>query len=66
MTILVTVGVAIALTYFAATWAISVRIRNYGLLDVAFSYGVAILAPMYAWFGPSYPLREFRSPRNTR
>ena len=27
----------IAAIYFAITWAISVRIRNYGLLDVAFS-----------------------------
>jgi steroid 5-alpha reductase family enzyme len=44
-------ALAIAASYFALTWAISVRIRNYGLLDVAFSYGVAILAPMYAWFG---------------
>ena len=27
----------IAAIYFAITWAISVRTRNYGLLDVAFS-----------------------------
>lgn len=45
-------ALAIAVTYFAITWAISVRIRNYGLLDVAWSYGVAILAPIYAFFGP--------------
>jgi len=52
-------ALAIAATYFTITWAISVRIRNYGLLDVAFSYGVAILAPMYAWFGPGEPLRKW-------
>ena len=52
-------GLAITVTYFAVTWAISVRIRNYGLLDVAFSYGVAILAPMYAWFGPGVPVRKW-------
>ncbi len=52
-------GLAIAATYFAITWAISVRIRNYGLLDVAFSYGVAILAPLYAVFGPGTPLRQW-------
>jgi steroid 5-alpha reductase family enzyme len=52
-------GLAITVTYFAVTWAISVRIRNYGLLDVAFSYGVAILAPMYAWFGPGLPVRKW-------
>ncbi len=53
------VGLAIAASYFAFTWAISVRIRNYGLLDVAFSYGVAILAPMYAWFGPGVSTRKW-------
>jgi steroid 5-alpha reductase family enzyme len=59
MITLLAVGLAVAAVYFAATWAISVRIRNYGLLDVAFSYGVAILAPMYAWFGPGAPLRKW-------
>ena len=53
------VALAIAATYFTITWAISVRIRNYGLLDVAFSYGVAILAPMYAWLGPGEPVRKW-------
>ena len=52
ITLLVT-GLTIAAMYFAITWAISVRIRNYGLLDVAFSYGVAILAPLYALSAPS-------------
>jgi len=52
-------GLAIAAAYFAATWAISVRIRNYGLLDVAFSYGVAILAPIYAWTGPGFAARKW-------
>lgn len=52
-------GLVIAATYFAVTWAISVRIRNYGLLDVAFSYGVAILAPVYAWTGPGLAERKW-------
>ncbi|MBA2290838.1 MAG: DUF1295 domain-containing protein [Gemmatimonadales bacterium] len=52
-------GLAIAAGYFAATWAISVRIRNYGLLDVAFSYGVAILAPLYAYVGPGIGPRKW-------
>jgi steroid 5-alpha reductase family enzyme len=56
---LVAASLAISATCFALTWAISVRIRNYGLLDVAFSYGVAILAPMYAWFGPGDPWRKW-------
>ena len=44
MTALLAAALAIAAIYFAITWAISVRIRNHGLLDVAFSYGVAIRA----------------------
>lgn len=43
-------GLAIALTYFAITWAISARVNNYGFLDVAWSYGVLILAPLYGLF----------------
>ena len=59
MIALLAAGLAIAAIYFAITWAISVRIGNYGLLDVAFSYGVAMLAPMYAWFGPGDPVRKW-------
>jgi steroid 5-alpha reductase family enzyme len=46
------IALGIAVTYFAIVWAISVRIKNYGLLDVAWSYGVAILSPLYAAYGP--------------
>lgn len=58
MITLLLIGLAIAVSYFGATWAISVRIKNYGLLDVAWSYGVAILAPIYALFSPGDPLRK--------
>lgn len=58
ITLLLT-GLAIALTYFTITWAISVRIKNYGLLDVAWSYGVAILAPIYTMFSPGEPVRKW-------
>jgi steroid 5-alpha reductase family enzyme len=56
---LLLIGLAIAATYFAVTWVISVRIRNYGFLDVAFSFGVAVLAPLYAWNSPGAPLRKW-------
>lgn len=59
MIALLGVGLAIAVTYFAITWAISVCIRNYGLLDVAWSYGVAILAPLYAWTAPGAAPRKW-------
>lgn len=52
-------GLAIAVAYFSVTWAISVRIRNYGLLDAAWSFGVAILAPVYALCGDGYLPRRW-------
>ena len=59
MMTLLAAGLAISVAYFFLTWVISVRIRNYGLLDVAWSYGVAFLAPLYAWFGPGDPARKW-------
>ncbi len=44
---------------FAIVWAISVRVDNYGFLDVAFSYGIAVLAPLYAVGGPGSLLRKW-------
>ncbi len=52
MLTLLLIGLGIAATYFAVTWAVSVKIKNYGLLDVAWSYGIAVLAPIYALIGP--------------
>jgi steroid 5-alpha reductase family enzyme len=52
MLTLLAIGLAIAVAYFSLTWAISVRVKNYGFLDVAWSYGVAILAPVYALNSP--------------
>lgn len=48
------IGLAIAVVAFALVWAICLRIKNYSFLDVAWSYGVAILAPLYAWAGPGH------------
>lgn len=55
---LLPISLAIAVTYFFLTWLLSVKIKNYGLLDVAWSYGVALLAPLYAWLGHGLPLRK--------
>ena len=52
-------GLAIAALYFFVTWLVSVKIKNYGLLDAAWSYGVAILAPLYAWMGPGDSTRKW-------
>jgi steroid 5-alpha reductase family enzyme len=52
-------GLGIAMAAFAIVWAISVKVRNYGFLDVAWSYGVAVLAPLYAWCSPGAPERKW-------
>lgn len=55
----ISIGGLIAVTYFAIVWAICVRIRNYGFLDVAWSYGIAVLAPLFAILGDGYPPRRW-------
>lgn len=52
------IGLAIAVVAFAVVWAICVRIKNYSFLDVAWSYGVAALAPIYAFVGPGHLERK--------
>lgn len=48
----------VAVVAFALIWALCVRVKNYGFLDVAFSYGLAVLLPLYAWLGPGFGLRQ--------
>ena len=54
---LIVIALGFAIIYFTFTWVISVRIKNYGLLDAAWSYGVAFLSPIYAIYG-SGPLER--------
>ena len=37
---------------------VCVKVRNYSFLDVIWSYGVAILAPLYAFAGPGHIERK--------
>jgi steroid 5-alpha reductase family enzyme len=53
------IGLAIAVLCFAATWVVSVKLNNYGFLDAAWSYGIAVLAPIYAFVGPGDALRKW-------
>ena len=53
------IGWGIAAVYFAGVWALGERLRNHGFLDVAWSYGVAVLAPFYAWHSSGEPLRKW-------
>lgn len=52
MIIWLLIGLILMLGTFAIVWAIGVKIRNYSFLDAIWSYGVAILAPIYAAAGP--------------
>ena len=52
------IGTALMLTAFAVVWAICVRVKNYSFLDVSWSYGVLVLAPLYAWAGPGHHERK--------
>ena len=51
-------GLALAVVLFALVWVICVKVRNYSFLDVIWSYGVAILAPLYAFAGPGHIERK--------
>jgi steroid 5-alpha reductase family enzyme len=51
-------GLLLMVVIFAIGWAVCVRVRNYGFLDVLWSYGLAVLAPFYAWAGRGYLLRR--------
>lgn len=55
---LLTIGVCVALAGFALVWSVSVRSRNYGFLDVAWSLSVALLAPLYAVLGSGNAMRR--------
>lgn len=46
------IGLLLMFIVFALVWVVGIKIRNYSFLDVIWSYGVAILAPLYAAVGP--------------
>ena len=52
MIIWLMLALAIAAAAFALAWVICLKVRNYSFLDVAWSYGVLVLAPLYSATGP--------------
>lgn len=48
---LLAIGTVVAVLAFAVVWSLSVRVNNYGFLDVVWSLSIAVLAPLYALFG---------------
>jgi steroid 5-alpha reductase family enzyme len=47
-------ALVLMIVLFAVVWAVCVKVRNYSFLDALWSYGVAILAPIYAFAGPGH------------
>jgi hypothetical protein len=45
------IGTLLMVLVFFATWLLCLRLKNYGFVDIAFSYGMTVLAPLYAWTG---------------
>jgi steroid 5-alpha reductase family enzyme len=56
--VLVGLGVNLAMLLMAVTWAIGKRIRNAGVVDVAWAYGFAMLTIFYATVGGGASLRS--------
>lgn len=54
----IVLAVSLMMLVFAGTWALSLRIRNYALLDVAFSYGLVLLVPLYLLQGSNVGIRS--------
>lgn len=50
---------AFAILMMAVVWGISYRIRNAGIVDIAWSYGFAPVAALYAALGQGLPARRW-------
>ncbi|MFI4895366.1 MAG: DUF1295 domain-containing protein [Steroidobacterales bacterium] len=55
---LLAVGLGVAALAFALLWILSVRLKNYGFLDVMWSLSIGMLAVMDALLGAGQPLRK--------
>lgn len=56
--VLVAFGVNVSMALMAVVWAVCKRLNNAGFVDVAWSYGFAVVVAMYAAMGPGDPLRK--------
>ncbi len=56
--VLVGVGVNVSMVLMAVVWVISKKLNNAGFVDVAWSYGFAVVVAIYASMGPGDPLRK--------
>jgi steroid 5-alpha reductase family enzyme len=55
---LLVLGAAVAFLMFTLTWVLSRKLDNYSFVDITWSYGLAILAPLYATLTTGYAPRH--------
>jgi len=48
------IGFAVLIVTFAIVWMIGCRVKNYGFVDATWSYGITLVAPVYAILGTGY------------
>lgn len=58
MVLLLLIGLAFSSILMVAVWSIAVRIRNAGIVDIAWALGFAPLAVLYRIFGDGEPVRQ--------
>ncbi len=52
------IGAITAFVMFTLTWLLSRKWDNYSFVDIAWSYSLALLVPLYAWMIQGHPLRS--------
>jgi steroid 5-alpha reductase family enzyme len=52
------IATLLMLTVFGALFFVCVKIKNYGFVDVAWSYGFAVVALLFAWLGSGFSARK--------
>jgi len=57
--VLVEIGAGTLLLIMFVMWLISVRIRNAGIVDVGWAFGLVLLALWYAWDGSGFSARRW-------
>ena len=55
---LIAIGLAVAVTLFALTWLLSLKLNNFSFVDVTWSYALGLLAPVYVWLGDGFTQRK--------
>lgn len=56
--VLIGIGVNVSMALMAVVWVICKKLNNAGFVDVAWSYGFAVVVAIYAAAGPGDPLRK--------